>query len=357
MSPPFVLTIITAGESKMNKNAIPMPLGKQATFCIFSLMNMPSILCYLVLFYYFLRLPELRQQYYSHLMIIYLLLSGYLVIIIDIPLILAYIEDNYFILSMKYPQVFCTFWIVYDYSTWSINLWIMALLSLERYLLIFFKQAVMKNKKRRFLMYYFPITIIVLLVFCWYLYLLILFPCTKTYFDFTAIICGSACYQIEGSEMIQNLDWIISGLLPVFLTVLFTLILIIHVLYQRHKIRRHVAQRDTWKRTRKMFLQLLPITLTFLVFIMPLIIVGLMAIINPWYFTTPYFYVNFLAYCLPLAIPFAVLSKQKVIRRRLLLLLRCREANRIAPVILVNDPPVRKMNAPRSPAVNDNTLF
>lgn len=198
-------------------------------------------------------------------------------------------------------------------------------------------------------MYYFPLMLIVLLVFFWYLYLLIMFPCTKTYFDFTAIICGSACYQIEGSEMIQNIDWILSGLLPVFLTVLFTLILIIHVLYQRHKLRRHVAQRDTWKRTRKMFLQLLPITLTFLVFIMPLIIVGLMAIINPWYATLPYFYANFLAYCLPLVIPFAVLSKQKVIRRRLLLLLRCREANRIAPVILGNGPLIRKMNAPRLP--------
>jgi hypothetical protein len=83
-----------------------------------------------------------------------------------------------------------------------------------------------------------------------------------------------------------------------------------------------------------MFLQLLPITFIFLLFNMPLIIVGLLAISNPWYDTTPYFYANYLTYCLSLFMPFAVLSKQTAIKKRLFTLLRLRQFNRTAPTAI-----------------------
>jgi hypothetical protein len=67
---------------------------------------------------------------------------------------------------------------------------------------------------------------------------------------------------------------------------------------------------------------------------MPLIIVGLLAISNPWYNTIPYFYVNTLAYCLVLCMPFAILSKQTIIQRQF---------NRTAPTTM-NTVPIRLMN-------------
>lgn len=115
------------------------------------------------------------------------------------------------------------------------------------------------------------------------------------------------------------MDWSLADVLPVFLTILFIVMLILHVLYQRRKISKHLIQRETWKRTRKMFLQLLPIALIFLAFNMLLSIVGLLAISYPWFNTVPYFYANSLSYCLPMCMPFAALvldGKGAIPRRR-----------------------------------------
>jgi hypothetical protein len=323
--------------------SVSVSLEEQFVFYIFLLLDIPSVLCSLVLFYCFICVPELRQQRHANQMIIYLLVGTFLVTIVDIPLILPYLQNHYYIRFMKYPDSFCVFWVMYDYGMYSLNLWLMALVCLERYLLIFFKQLVMKNKKRRFCLYYVPVTIIILFVVFWYLYLVALYPCAKTQFDFTQMVCGFPCYKVVGSVTVLNSDWATADLLPVFLTILFILILILHVLYQKHKITRHLVRQDAWKRTRKMFLQLVPIALIFLIFNMPLIIVGLLAISDPWYNTTPYFYVNSLSYCLSLFMPFAVLSKQATIRKQLFNLLRSAGLNRIAPVT-ITAMPMRLMN-------------
>ena len=216
----------------------------------------------------------------------------------------------------------------------------------------------MKNKKTRFLLYYTPVTLANAFIFGWFLYLAVLFPCAQTPLDFTQIVCGLSCYEIEGSEILRNFDWIVTGLLPVFLTVLFTLILILHVLYQKHNISRNLTRHEAWKRTRKMFLQLLPITVVFLLFMMPVITVGLLSASDPWYGTTPYFYVNSLSYCLPLCIPLVVLSKQTLIRTRLLRLFCLRTANQIAPIFntaqpmrLMKNQGMRKMTSSIVPMV------
>jgi hypothetical protein len=277
-------------------NTVAVPVPSQVVFYIFLLLDIPSVLCSLVLFYYFIRLSELRDQGHANQIIIYLLIGSFLVTAVDIPLILPYLQNYYYIISMKYPYSFCIFWVMLDYVMYSLNLWIMALACLERYLLIFFRQLVMRNRKRRIFLYYVPVTVMILFVVFWYLYLVALYPCAKTQFDFTQTVCGFPCYKTVGSVIVQNTDWTLADLLPVFLAILFIFILISHVLYQKHKISRRLMRQETWMRTRKMFLQLLPIVFIFLVFNMPLITVGLLAISNPWYNTTPYFYVWSLSY-------------------------------------------------------------
>ena len=326
----------TDTNSTTDATPVSMSVPMQVVFYIFLLLDILSVLCSLVLFYYFIRLRELHRQ--SNQIIMYLLVGTFLVTAVDIPLILPYLQNNYYIQSMKYPNAFCIFWIMYDYGMYSLNLWLMALACLERYLLIFFKQVIVRTKKRRFFLYYVPVTFIILFVVFWYLYLVALYPCAQTQFDFTQSTCGFPCYQTFGTVIIQNLDWTLCVLLPMFLTILFNFLLILQVLYQKHKINRHLMQQGTWKRTRRMFLQLLPITFIFLVFNMPLIIVGLLAISNPWYNTTPYFYVNSLSYCLALFMPFAALSRQREIRKRLSTLMRLGRLNGIVPIIVITLP-------------------
>lgn len=323
----------------------PELLSNHVFFYIFLLLDIPSLLSSLLLFYYFFCLPECRRQPYSNQMIIYFLSSTFLINSINIPLMLPYFQGYHYITFMRDPNSFCIFWSMYDYTVCSLVLWLIALLSLERYLQIFFQQLVMKTRRRRVFLYYGIIVILVVFIFFWYLYLVALYPCAQTDFDFTQMFCNTPCYPSAGGAFLLNFDWIISSLLPVFLTILFTLMLILHVVYQRHKIKRHLLQRRTWKRTRKMFLQLVPITLIFLLFIMPLIILGLLSASDPWYGEEPYFYANTFSYCLPLLAPFAILSKQRTMYKRIFALYRRAQVNRIVPTImLTNTRLIRKTN-------------
>jgi hypothetical protein len=224
------------------------------------------------------------------------------------------------------------FWFIYDSGLYGLNLWLMALFGLERYLSIFFKQVIMRNSNRRFIMYYLSAAVITLFIFGWLIYFVVFYPCEQTEFDFTQIDCSLPCYLIVGSVALQNGNLILLDLVPSFLTVLFTIILISHVLYQKRKASKRLMQQDTWRRTRKMFLQLLPVTFAFLLCNLPLIIVVLIAIGNPWFFTAPYFYANNLTYCWPLLMPFAILSKQTAMKKRLFDLLRLTRFNRTVPI-------------------------
>lgn len=322
-------------NSTIDTNADANSISTEAFFYLFLFLGIPAVILTLLLFYYFFCLPELREHHYEHQMIIYLTTVAFLTNAIDIPMLLPYLKNHHYILRMAHPNVFCAFWISYDYAVCSSNVWMMALFSFERYLLIFFKQTAMKSKQRRLFLYYILVAGVFLSIFCWYISLVVLYPCSQYQFDYTQILCGLPCYIHEGSAVLRNLDWILAGILPVFLTVLFTLALILHVLYQKQKIGRHLMHRDTLKRTRKMFLQLLPIMATLLLFGTPVIIVGLIGIANPWYGTIPYSYASILFYFLPLFIPFAIFSKQKLIRRRLLTCLTGRLWNRTVPATMM----------------------
>lgn len=167
-------------NSSSDTSDIPISLPSEIVFYIFLLLDIPSVLCSVILFYYFIRLREHRDQHHSNEVIIYLLFGSFLVTSIDIPMMLPYFQNYNYIEKMKYPYSFCMFWIMYDYGMYSFNLWLMSLICLERYLLIFFKQFVMKSRERRLFLYYIPITLIISFDLFWYLYLIVLYPCAQT---------------------------------------------------------------------------------------------------------------------------------------------------------------------------------
>lgn len=109
-------------NSTAESSAEYISTGSQMFFYIFLLLDIPSILCCSLLFYYFIRIPELHQQHYSHQMMIYLLINSFLIIAIDIPLMLPYLQGYYYITTMTNPSSFCLFWKIFDYSMCSLNL-------------------------------------------------------------------------------------------------------------------------------------------------------------------------------------------------------------------------------------------
>lgn len=126
-------------------------------FYLFLLVDIPAVLCIFLLLYYFIRLLELRHQNYTDQMIIYLLICAFLLDAVDI--MLPYFRNHYYIASTRNSNTFCLFWLMYEYGIYSTSLWFMALLSLERCVVIFFKKPVLKNKARRSFLYYVSISI------------------------------------------------------------------------------------------------------------------------------------------------------------------------------------------------------
>ena len=193
-------------NSNSDGTVVPVSISSQVVFYIFLLLDIPSVFCSLILFYYFTCLPEYRHHRYSNAILIYLLIGSCLVTAIDVPLILPYLQNHYYIAPMKYPRSFCIFWTIYDYGMYSLNLWLMTLTCSERYLLIFFEPLIRKTRRRRFLMYYGLVTLIVLFVVFWYSYLVALYLCVQSQFDFTQILCGLPCYKLISSMALPMID-------------------------------------------------------------------------------------------------------------------------------------------------------
>ena len=263
---------------------------------------------------------ELRNLF-SNQIIICVLICSFLVTTVDIPLTLPFLYDYFYITTLRNPYTFCLFWLVYEYTLYSMILWLVAFASLERYLLIFHQQIVLKTKRRKFFVHYLPILFVILFCCVWDIYLILLYPCQQTQLDYSQLVCGGSCYQFSENSFLLMIDWTLSSLLPIFLVMLFNLILILHVLHQKRKMTKNLGSmqlRKTWRRTRKMFAQLLPIALIFLLFQLPYVVVNVVGSTQESFISSASFYTNYLPYCLEIFMPFAVLMNQKKIKDHLL---------------------------------------
>ncbi|UJR12127.1 hypothetical protein I4U23_016304 [Adineta vaga] len=306
-------------------------ISRKIGFYIFLLIDIPSILCSLLLFYYFIHLREQLHQNRFNQIIIYLLFSSFLTNTIDVPLIIIHFYNYQYVESLNNPNTYCIFWQLCDYIFYSLNLWLMALACFERYLMIFSQRIITTNQWLLVLLYYVSVFSITIFCFLWYIYLVFLYPCEQNSFVYTENICSASCYETVDDAMIQNIDWVLANLIPAFLVIFFLCIIVLHVIYHKYKISRHAIRRGIWKRTRKLFLQLFPIAFIFLTFNIPVITVGMLGVNYPWFNEIPYYYTNLLYYFLPMFMSFAILSKHKKIRNQFIILFKLRRRNRIIP--------------------------
>ena len=195
----------------------------------------------------------------------------------------------------------------------------MAIASIQRYMFIYHRNLINTPLK-----YYVPVVVSITLLFIWYIVLIFFYPCEQQ-LDSTQLWCWGACYVYQG--IIGTIDWIISSLVPVLLTTIFSLILIVRVIHQKYKMRGG----RTWRTTRKLTIQLLTISFLFLAIYLPLIIFGLIRIwFDPYFlllFTMDYY--AYTVYLVPLLIPFVCLISLPEVVKELTKL--CCFKNRVQP--------------------------
>ena len=103
------------------------------TISLLSVFAIPSLICFLMVFYYFIRLRKtLLFGRINHHVILCILISDFLLITTELPFTLRFLSLGYFQTSNL-----CQFWIFWNYTSEAIPLFLTMYASIERYLLIF----------------------------------------------------------------------------------------------------------------------------------------------------------------------------------------------------------------------------
>ncbi|CAF0816668.1 unnamed protein product [Adineta steineri] len=308
-------------------------MSSPTMFIILTSLLGPSIVCTLFLFYQFLQLPPLRHKPRNYL-VICLLIMNFIQEIIELPPRLYFLYNG----TVIFPNThFCDFWNWCQYTLVSINLLIMALTSIDRYLLIFNHIFLSQHT---ILLRQIPLLLCILFPSIFYIIGIYGIPC-KNIYNYNTIGCGLPCFFSLSSFAVIFKN-IIMICLPVMLTIAMSCVLITRVYIQRKSMKR---RRNFWKESIQMIIQLLPILILYLSIWIPLSILFyfstfgtkkekniVMPLINDYF--------GNLKYLVNLIYPFLVLFGQIELRTKIKTILsnccRYRRRARAAVVPLTN---------------------
>ena len=227
-------------------------------FWIILPLYIPSLLCSLFALYHFVFNRTLRQAAHNHVIIL-LLFMNFIIQLLHIPWLL-----NYYLTGTVWIQTpaFCLIWIFTDESLFITTTVLFAWATIERHILIFHDQLV-ATKNKLILFHYLPTVIIILYCICYNIIAVLVPPC-ENIFDYTQAVCGSPLCYYE-NRLLAVWDVIVNDIIPAIIIIVCSLTLLLRVLYQKYRM--HQAIR--WRNHRKMMIQLLSISVLYLVIYIP----------------------------------------------------------------------------------------
>ncbi|CAF2979531.1 unnamed protein product [Rotaria sp. Silwood2] len=198
---------------------------------------------------------------------------------------------------------------------------------MERHILIFHDKWV-STEKKRLLVHYMPLVILVLYCLIYYS-VIILFPPCKNTFDDYFMICVDAClFQLFS---LYAYDTIVHQVISHLIIVGFSIGLLIRIRWQKHRVGQSLKWRKHWKMT----VQLLFVSIIYLIFGLPLTLLHLLSLCGVSNYVTVVFsqYALFLNYCTILLCPIASAVSLPQLRNERKNFLRLRGRGRaVAPI-------------------------
>ena len=219
------------------------------TFTSLVIVAIPSLICtLLILGFFFSHWPAMITKSLHHHAIFLLTIVSLLYTSFDLPF-----SINYFRIGQHpYRSIpFCLWWYWFDSSLLSMSLFLTATASIQRHILIFNSQW-LHVKRTRWLVHYIPLIISVLYPPVFYVAFIFLYQC-QVYFDPAEGWCTYPCYMDD--TLLFNIDWLLNTVSPVLVIVLANISLIMRVGHSMKRVRQH--QSGTWKRQKRLTLQLL----------------------------------------------------------------------------------------------------
>ncbi|UJR07431.1 hypothetical protein I4U23_011717 [Adineta vaga] len=164
---------------------------------------------------------------------------------------------------------FCIWWYWIDYTLLVISLYLAAIASLQRHILVF-NSHWFRLRRLRWILHFIPLMFGVLYPALFYLICMYFYPC-ENFYDETSRHCMYPCYI--DNTLLYNIDWVVHTAVPVLILGLANMTLVIRVIRSMKNARQQ--QRHTWKKQRKLTINLLVISLLYFLLWFPATVIVL----------------------------------------------------------------------------------
>ncbi|CAF1362269.1 unnamed protein product [Adineta steineri] len=226
-------------------------------FWSYLLLLIPSIICSLFVLYNLLFIRTLRLALNNHIFIV-LLFVGLLLEVTIYPWMLFYYHFNGI---WQRSVIFCQIWGFLDWGVFVLYIILLAWATIERHILIFHDRWVSTKTKRMFL-HYLPIVFLILYGLIFYIIIYFFSPCETMLLE-SPMICFFPC--LLSANFIIIWDGIIHQIVTVLTIAIFSIALLVRIVWQKYRIHRAVD----WRKHRKMTIQLLSTSILFVICYLP----------------------------------------------------------------------------------------
>jgi hypothetical protein len=222
---------------------------------IFSTLMAFSILCYIFVFYHFFSIPTIRRALNNHVM--FLLLGTFCVqTVFDTPFHLDYFRRGFY---WPPSMTYCFILFMLDYIVYEIGTLLMVWASIERHFFVF-HPLMFNTRIRRVMYHYVPLGYCFVYPIIYYTYFILFYPCSS-YYDMNTLSCVAACF-LWTNNIMAYYELIVNGFIPVCMVAIFSVALLVRILWKKQQMGRQM----TWRKNRKMTIQLLRVAVMFLIF-------------------------------------------------------------------------------------------
>lgn len=230
------------------------PMGK---FWLYLIFLIPSIICAIFVLYHLIHDRNLICALNNHVIIVLLFTVVFCQGTMYPWMLYYYYHGNNWLRSF----VFCTIWAFIDWAVYVLQLLLFAWASIERHILIFHDKWV-STKKKRILVHYFPLISIIVYWAIFYSFVFFYSSCANV-FDNTQMICVSIC--LFESFSFRTVEMLFHYIIPCCIIIFLSMALFLRILWQKHRMHQPIL----WRNHRKMTIQLLSISVLYLLVTVP----------------------------------------------------------------------------------------
>ena len=229
-------------------------MSSSVYFWLYLVPLVPSTGCSLVALHHLLFYRAARRALNNHVIIVLLLIDLVSQLTIFPWMLVYYGREEQWDRSLA----LCAIWGFIDWGLYLTQVIVFSWASIERHILIFHDRWV-STRHKRFVGHYLPL--IVLLLYCLIFYGLVYFfpPCENS-IRASSTYCITPC--LYKSRALNLWESIVHQIIPNTIIVVFNVALLVRTLWRKYRLHQAIQ----WRKHRKMTIQLLSISLLYLIF-------------------------------------------------------------------------------------------